>query len=151
MPFDDLEYIFSLASTAALGGWVVLAILGLWGRTAGVAQWGAGALVPLLLSLAYAVLLVPGLGDTPEGGSFSTLAGVKALFSSDQALLVGWIHYLAFDLFVGAWEARDARRLGIPHLLILPCLFLTLMFGPVGLVVYFALRTVYTRRLAPLA
>jgi hypothetical protein len=54
--------------------------------------------------------------------------------------VAGWIHYLIFDLFVGAWEARDARRRGVPHLLLVPCLLATLMIGPVGLLLYVLVR-----------
>jgi hypothetical protein len=68
------------------------------------------------------------------------LADVRALFSNDFLLLAGWIHYLAFDLFIGSWEVRDARRLGIHHLTVVPCLVLTFMLGPVGLLLYLALR-----------
>ena len=57
---------------------------------------------------------------------------------------MGWIHYLAFDLFVGAWEVRDAQARGIHHLLVIPCLFLTLMAGPGGLLLYWAIRIVHT-------
>jgi len=74
------------------------------------------------------------------GGNFSSLAGVRTLFESDYALLGGWIHYLVFDLFIGAWEVRDAQRLRINHFLVIPCLFFTLMAGPVGLLMYFILR-----------
>jgi hypothetical protein len=62
------------------------------------------------------------------------------LLSQPHAALAGWIHYLAFDLFVGAWESRDAQRLGISPILVAPCLFLTLMAGPVGLLLYAILR-----------
>jgi hypothetical protein len=55
-------------------------------------------------------------------------------------VVAGWIHYLIFDLFVGAWEARDARRRGVPHLLLVPCLLFTLMIGPVGLLLYVVVR-----------
>jgi hypothetical protein len=65
-------------------------------------------------------------------GSFATLDGAATLFSNPWLLLAGWLHYLAFDLVIGTWEARDARERGIPHLLLVPCLLLTLMFGPAG-------------------
>ena len=55
-------------------------------------------------------------------------------------LLAGWIHYLAFDLLIGSWEVRDARELGIPHLFVVPCLFLTFMFGPAGWLLYRGVR-----------
>ena len=61
-------------------------------------------------------------------------------------LLAGWLHYLAFDLFVGSWEVRDSRRVGVHHLLVIPCLFLTLMMGPVGLLAYLVLRLAIGRQ-----
>ena len=57
-------------------------------------------------------------------------------------LLAGWIHYLAFDLLVGTWEARDSRERGIPHLLLVPCLILTFLFGPAGWLLYLGMRSV---------
>ena len=57
------------------------------------------------------------------------------------SLLAGWVHYLVFDLFVGSWEVSDARRLGIPHLFVVPCLILTFLLGPCGLLLYLAVRS----------
>jgi hypothetical protein len=70
---------------------------------------------------------------------------VSALFGHRGVLLAGWLHYLAFDLFVGAWEVREARRVGLPHWLILPALALTFLFGPIGLLVFLALRAARLR------
>jgi hypothetical protein len=80
-------------------------------------------------------------------GGFGTLDGVAALFSNKWLLLAGWIHYLAFDLFIGSWETRDAQSLGISHFIVIPCLVLTNMFGPAGLLLYFAVRTARTKAL----
>jgi hypothetical protein len=68
------------------------------------------------------------------------LQQVAALFSVPAALLAGWIHYLAFDLFIGSWEVRDSQRLKISHWLVVPCLVLTFLFGPIGLALYLLLR-----------
>ena len=70
------------------------------------------------------------------------------MFSQRGALLAGWVHYLAFDLFVGAWIVATAPKYGIAHWLVLPCLFFTLMAGPVGLLLYFILRATFGRRAA---
>jgi Domain of unknown function (DUF4281) len=94
--------------------------------------------MPLLLALIY-VVLIAGTLTRSEGG-FSSLAGVRALFDNSWVLLAGWTHYLAFDLFIGGWEVRDAQRRGIPHLLIVPALMLTFLLGPAGLLLYFAIR-----------
>ena len=99
-----------------------------------------------LLCLAYAVMLggiVSGRIDPvgPGGGmDFSTLAGVMALFDSKGGATVGWTHYLAFDLFVGLWIARDADAKGFGRWVQLPILFATLMVGPVGLLLWLIVR-----------
>ena len=131
----DLDTCFSIASSAALLGWLFLALLPRW-------RWSAGVigpvLVPGLLALVYGVLIVPRLFQS-EGG-FGSLDGVARLFEDRELLLAGWIHYLAFDLFIGSWEVRDARRLGIHHGAVLPCLALTFLLGPIGLALYLGLR-----------
>ena len=99
----------------------------------------------LLLVPAYAIMLFtdsPG----PQGASFFTLDGVMRIFTTPQTVTACWIHYLVFDLFVGAWEARDARRVGVPHLWLVPGLVLTLMFGPGGYGLYLGIRFVLRRR-----
>ena len=104
-------------------------------------RW-TSTVVPVVLPSLLAVIYVVLMGSTlswSEGG-FSSLASVKALFSNPTALLAGWTHYLAFDLFIGGWEMRDAQRRGIPHLLIVPALVLTFLLGPAGLLLYLAIQ-----------
>jgi Domain of unknown function (DUF4281) len=101
-----------------------------------------------LLALTYAGLIVPLMtGLIGDGGpigrpspDFTTLAGVMALFDSPGGATIGWIHYLAFDLFVGIWAARNADRRGINRIIQVPVLFFILMVGPLGLVLYLILR-----------
>jgi len=134
------EAVFSIANTVALAGWLVL-ILGM--RTRWAATVVCGAILPLLFAALYVILLACHWGET--NGSFSTLAGVAALFSNPWLLLAGWVHYLAFDLFIGSWEVRDSRAYNIPAWAMAPCLLLTFFFGPAGLLAYFAIRTVRSR------
>jgi len=101
--------------------------------------------LPAWLLLAGALFTA---GDVPEGASFVSLRGVMLFFTVPGAALAGWIHYLVFDLFVGAWQVRDARRRGIPHLAVLPCLLLTLALGPIGLLLYLGLRLALRRELS---
>ena len=72
---------------------------------------------------------------------------MRKLFGRDELLLAGWVHYLAFDLFIGAWESRDSQRLEIPRLVMSPCYLMTFMLGPIGLLFYFAIRTAKTKSL----
>jgi hypothetical protein len=128
------ENIFSICNMLALAGWLMLVFAGKNAK----ARLIAGVILPLSIAVVYAILLAA--HGSESKGSFSTLAGVTALFSNPWLLLAGWIHYLAFDLFIGAWEVRDAQVNGISHLLVIPCLFLTFLLGPVGLLLYFAIR-----------
>jgi Domain of unknown function (DUF4281) len=134
--------LFRVCSMLVLPGWLLLVFAPRWKWSARII---AGALIPLLLALVYLYLVVAHFGES-EGG-FGTLAEVSKLFQNPYALLAGWIHYLAFDLFIGSWEVRDAQRLGIHHLLVVPCLALTFLFGPIGLLLYFALRFIIKRRM----
>jgi len=136
------EQLFSIASTTAMCGWLIL-ILG--ARTRWAASLVSGAVIPLLLGVLYSYLIAAHWGGSK--GGFGSLAEVAALFSNSWLLLAGWIHYLAFDLFIGSWEVRDARVHNIPFLAVVPCLVLTFLFGPAGLLVYFAIRFARTREL----
>lgn len=139
----SLEQIFSLCGMLATAGWLLLIFLPRWKWTARLI---CPVVIPLLLALVYLWLVATTFGRTP--GGFGSLAEVSLLFQNPRALLAGWIHYLAFDLFIGSWEVRDAQRVGVHHLLVVPCLVLTFLFGPVGLLLYFILRASIRRRLA---
>jgi hypothetical protein len=129
------EQIFLIANSVALIGWVLLVFAPRWGWTARLVFSGA---IPLLLAGSYVVLMISTFGQA-EGG-FGSLAEVQLLFRSEWAVLTGWIHYLAFDLFIGTWELRDAQSRGIGHAWVVPCMLLTFLLGPFGLLAYFAMR-----------
>ena len=138
----DLESLFSAASAIAAAGWLFLVLAPRKPYT----QVIAGGIAPLILAAIYLTLIFFNIRGA-EGG-FGSLADVAMLFQKRELLLAGWIHYLAFDLFIGAWETRDAARNRIPHLVVIPCLVMTFMLGPIGLLFYFAIRTAKTRNLA---
>ncbi len=137
---DALDRLFSLGGAVVTPCWLLLLFLPRWRWTQRLATFVA----PLLLAVVYLVLLLG--AHPPPGAGFNSLAQVALLFSVRRALLAGWLHYLAFDLFTGAWEARDAVRLGISQWLVAPCLLLTFFFGPVGLAIYLLLRLAMRRR-----
>src|SRR6516225_9353936 len=105
------QQVFSIANTVALIAWIMLAVLP--GRP-WVTKTITTKVVPLLFAVLYTAIAVSLVSRAP--GGFSTLAAVATLFSNPWLLLAGWIHYLAFDLLVGSWEARDAYARGVPHL-----------------------------------
>lgn len=135
-----LETLFSAANMLAMAGWLAL----LLAPGARLANWQvAGLAIPVLLSALYAVLLAihaPGA----EGG-FSSLAAVAALFRTEGVLLAGWVHYLAFDLVVGAWICRRGSAEGMNPWLIRLCLPPTFLAGPVGLLLFLGLRAARTK------
>lgn len=141
MPPDQL---FQLANPLAQLGWVALLAAPLAPRAA---QALAAAAIPLLLSLAYAGLVLAFWWQAP--GGFGSLAEVQTLFTHPQIALAGWLHYLAFDLFLGAWAVRTARAEGIPHWAVIPCLLLTFLFGPAGLLAFAILRFTLVRKVLP--
>jgi hypothetical protein len=134
----DVNLLFASANLLALAGWALLLASPLIPT---LADRLAGFALPLLLSVAYAGLVLA-FWTRAEGG-FGSLDDVARLFRAPQLLLAGWLHYLAFDLFVGAWEVRTARRDGIPFPFIIPCLALTFLFGPAGYLVFTAVRAAF--------
>lgn len=137
------ELLFQLCSALAGAGWLLVALLP---RKRWTAPLVTGAIVPLLFALVYTVLIATHIGGSK--GGFGTLPEVSLLFQDPWLLLAGWVHYLAFDLFIGSWEVRDSIRRGVPHWLVLPCLVLTFLFGPIGLLVYLIIRFMRTRQVA---
>jgi len=131
------DQIFSIASSLAALSWLALIVVP---RRAAII---AGLVVPVLFAFLYAAL-IGGHWSGAQGG-FSSLPAVAQLFANPWLLLAGWVHYLCFDLLVGTWEVQDARARGIPHLLVVPCLVLTFLFGPAGWVLYKGLASVHPR------
>jgi len=136
----DWGLIFKAANGFAFICWVALILLPRWpALLSALLYLGVG-----LLSFVYAATLgavLGGLVPSGDGGAnFSTIEGVRTIFSSDVGVTIGWVHYLAFDLFVGIWIARDADAKSFSRIIQAPILFLTLMAGPVGLVIWLFLR-----------
>lgn len=133
------ETLFSAAGMLAMAGWLGLALAPLRHR---IGPWIAiGAALPLAM-LYVALIASYWSGGT---GDFGSLAGVARLFQHPGLLLAGWVHYLAFDLLVGAWEREEARRIGLPHWTLAPCLLVTFLFGPIGWLAFLACRHVHLR------
>ncbi|WP_067520812.1 ABA4-like family protein [Endozoicomonas ascidiicola] len=133
-----LSQLFTGASRVTLLGWFCLVFLPTWHYTSALIFGVVGVLSILY---AYAVFLGGHLDEPGEkmSGDFWSLAGVMKLFRSPRAVLSGWVHYLAFDLLVGLFITLDAVRQGVSHWIVIPCLLLTLMYGPAGFITYVAL------------
>ena len=132
-------HLFDFVNASVLPAWILLIFAPRWSWTRKLVH---SMLWPMVLGGLYIAVFaaVIFLGHGAEGGSFTSIEGVRALFSSDAGIVIGWAHFLVFDLFVGAWCARDAARRGFKHALLIPCLIFCFMAGPVGLVMYLLLR-----------
>lgn len=138
--------LFTVTNAVAFAGWAALALLPRRPAVHSLILY-AGVGILCLAYLAMFVSLFGGLVDPARVAGASapdlteyTIAGLRALFMSDGGIVLGWTHYLAFDLFVGLWISRDADAKGFSRLAQLPVLFLTLMAGPIGLLVWLLVR-----------
>ena len=139
------EAFFAVTNTLALVAWVLLAALPGRRLVSGVL---CAAVVPGVLAAAYAAVVGWKLATSPPPGDLTTLAGLRGAFADDWVLAAAWTHYLAFDMVVGAWIARDAVRLGIPWPVRTVALVFTFLMGPVGFLVHLLARLTLRRRLA---
>ena len=140
----NADGLFRLCNSTALAGWLLLIFTG-WSPRASriISSFVTGLLVPALLCCVYLALIATHFGGSR--GGFGSLSQVMLLFTDRWLVLAGWVHYLAFDLFIGSWQVRDARRNRVPFILVLPCLLLTFLFGPIGLLLYLLLAGFISR------
>lgn len=143
----DWAFLFGAVNILALIAWTVLILLPRWpALLSGVMYVGVG-----LLCLIYAVTMIgvlSGLTPNPEGGGadFTSIEGVQAIFATRAGVTIGWTHYLAFDLFVGLWIARDGDAKNVSRLVQAPILLATFMAGPLGLLIWLLVREPAARK-----
>ncbi len=132
----SLETIFSIANTLVLPQWLLMIFVPNWQWTRRLVN---SYIIPIVLAAMYAYFILTGMSDL-DFRSFNSLAGVMKLFTVEQGVLAGWIHYLCFDLFVGSWVYNNSQERGVKHILVIPCLFFCFMLGPIGLLLYLIVR-----------
>lgn len=134
----NLESWFSNISLFAMLGWVFLI---LYPRRKPWIFTLTGLIMPALMGIAYAVLFIPNFaGAVGAGAGYNSLTQVKTLFAHDALLLAGWIHYLAFDLAVGSYIAKQSDKIDLSRIIQTPLLLLTFLFGPIGLMAFVGLK-----------
>ena len=128
----DIETLFGWSGNLALIGWLLLLLSP---KRWSWVLFGAGIFIPALLSTLYGGLMLTHFASV-EGGGFGSLSEVKALFGNDAVLLAGWVHYLAFDLAIGAVIAQRADAAGLSRIVQTPILLFTFLFGPLGFLLF---------------
>ncbi len=136
----EANQLFTYANYLAMLGWLLLIFVPKWRFT----KYITGVVIMLMIAVLYFYLMITSWGQT--GGGFGSLEEVRLLFSNDNALLAGWIHYLAFDLFLGSWIVHHSQKHKVHHLLIIPILFLTFMAGPAGVLLYWLVYVIAKRK-----
>lgn len=131
------EHAFQLLNVLVLPWWAVWLVAPRSRWAVRLASHGA---VFIALGLVYTGLLTAALAS--GGGQGFGFDGLRAALSEPAGFLAGWTHYLAFDLFVGAWILRESARLDVEPR---PYLFFTLMAGPLGLLSFLLRRLVRLR------
>jgi hypothetical protein len=134
------DQIFRVCGMLAMIGWLGLVLTPVWPKRLRerLPRLIFAIGIPAIIAAFYTVSIVTHWAGHP--GGFNSLDGVMLLFTDRWLVTAGWIHYLAFDLFIGGWELEDSRRRGVPHLAMVPVLLLTFLFGPMGLLGYLGLR-----------
>jgi hypothetical protein len=137
----DYGTYYSVINYLVMPAWLLLAFLPQHAVTQKLVHSG---IYPVIFGLFYLVLWVRALafGESAEGGGFATLDTIMVAFSHPNVSLMGWAHYLVFDLFVGAWIGRDSAARGVNHFFVVPCLIFAFLAGPIGLLLYLVLRQV---------
>jgi hypothetical protein len=136
----DYEALFSFVGILSFIGWGALAISPLRLTTLVL----VARVVSILLALIYTFFLFSLWGQQPTV-SYLSLADVASGFSNEGHLLAGWVHFLAFDLFIGTWQVERASKVGVSHIVLLPCLLLTFLFGPLGLMLFLMIQSIKLR------
>lgn len=140
----DPRFAFSTGNAIAMLGWLGLLTSLFVPVARDSVRRATRLLIPALLGVAYVVLIAQGWSKA-AGGGFGSIEQVRALFAVDAALVAGWLHYLAFDLFVGSWIVEDGLTRRINRFALIPCLGLAFLFGPAGLLLFLGLRLLPAR------
>jgi len=139
--------LFTLTFAVAAPFWALMILLPRWSWTARIVR---SPLIVLPVLVIYGGLVLPALGDVFPVVLSPSLAGVRELLGTAGGAAAAWAHMLAFDLFIGRWAWLDGRERGVPHLVMAPVLVLTILLGPLGLLVYLGVRAGWAR-VAPAA
>ncbi len=139
-----METIFSLSFLLTAPFWGMMIFAPRWRWTQRIID---SPYIILPAALAYVVLIIPSLGDGLALLASPSLESIAGFLGSDAGATVGWIHFLAFDLFVGRWAFLDAQKRNICHLVLVPVLFFILMLGPLGFTLYLLVRAYNERKI----
>jgi hypothetical protein len=137
----QIEILFTISNLVVMPFWLLMIFAPRWLWTNKIMEQLWPIVIPALI---YAGLLLTQLGGDISALLNPSLAGITALLAQPQAALIAWVHFLAFDLFAGRWVYLDSRQRRVSAWLASPALFLILMAGPLGFLIYLLLRWLWS-------
>jgi hypothetical protein len=138
-----MPILFKLSSLLTMPFWALMILFPRWRWTARILK---SPYVIAPAALLYGALVLPLIGTILPAVANPSLSGIAALLSSPAGATIAWVHFLAFDLFVGRWIYLDSRERNANPFLMAPILFLTILLGPIGLLLYLVVRAVKSTR-----
>lgn len=134
--------VFSIANMTVMPMWLLMILIPKWKVTSFLIDF---KIIPILISIVYAIYIFQAI---QIGGmmDFGSLGAVIDLFTEEHAVLAGWVHYLAFDLLIGMWMLDQNKELKINQILMAPVLLATFMFGPLGFLLFMAIKTLKQKK-----
>lgn len=141
----SMDTLFQLSGLLTMPFWLLMILVPHWRWTQRI-MGSLWTIVPA--ALLYAVLVLPNVATLWMDLANPTLVNIAALLGTPSGATIGWVHFLAFDLFVGRWAYLDSRAHGLTAWIASPILFFVLMLGPLGLLLYLSARSLITRRTA---
>lgn len=135
-----MENLFSLSNLLVLPFWALMIFAPHWRWTKRLI---ASPLIAVPPAVIYAALVLPQIGGLFGALANPELSAIATLLGTPEGATIGWVHFLTFDLFVGRWAYLESREKNFTAWLVSPTLFMVLMLGPLGFLLYLALRYAY--------
>ncbi|MGW7080498.1 ABA4-like family protein [Streptomyces sp. NPDC054866] len=134
-------FLFELSFWLAAPVWLLMIFAPGWRTTARVA---ASPLTVVPILAVYVAMALPVLPELWAAVSSPDIDGFRELLVLANGAGAIWAQVIAWDLLIGQWMYREARRIGIHPLLMGPLLVLTILLSPFGLLLFLLLRAMRT-------
>lgn len=139
LPELSMATLFSASFLLVAPFWACMILAPGWNVTERLVS---SPLIILPAATLYLLLLLPQLTFVASGVISPSLSKMTTLFAQETGTTLVWVHFLAFDLFVGRWIYLDAKPRSIPRPVLSLALLATLLFGPVGFLGYHVIRPI---------
>ena len=127
------ETIFNIFNSGILFFWILLLV---FPKKVFTQKIIAFPWVPLVIAIGYVYFLSTTTGTF--SADFSSLYGLTEMFQNAEprGVAAGWLHYLAFDFWVGCWMLKNSQEKRVKHVWIILPLICTFVLGPLGIILY---------------